>query len=158
YRSTPSMTQLTWFDRAGHIVGTMGAPDEHSLLQPRLSPDGHTVVVYRTQDGKDDLWLIDTARSTRLTSDPSMNEWPLWSPDGHQIAFTKLLNGIDDLYVKLPDAAGSEELLWASSENKAPLSWSPDGQFLLFTSRSSQTGGDMWVLPLQGERKPFAFL
>src|SRR5262249_52946023 len=63
YRSSASKTQLTWFDRGGHILSTIGARDDQGLLNPRLSPRGDTVAVYRTQDGNTDLWLIDTAHT-----------------------------------------------------------------------------------------------
>ena len=36
-------------------------------------------------------------------------------------------------------------------------SWSPDGRFLLQTSVTSGAG-DIWMLPLSGERKPFMFI
>ena len=39
--------QLTWVDRSGTARGTVGDPDE-SISNPRLSPDGHRVVVERT--------------------------------------------------------------------------------------------------------------
>jgi Tol biopolymer transport system component len=38
------------------------------------------------------------------------------------------------------------------------LSWSPDGRFLVYTEIDPRTKSDIWVLPLEGERKPFPFL
>ena len=51
--------QLTWFDRSGKVVGTVGAPDENNLLDPALSPDGRRVAVDRTVQGNTDIWIID---------------------------------------------------------------------------------------------------
>ena len=85
YRSTAaSATQLTWFDRSGTRLGTLG-PREASLLDPALSPDGQRVAVRRTVDGNTDIWLIDDIRTTRFTSDPSQEQAPIWSPDGTRI-------------------------------------------------------------------------
>src|SRR5262249_12502940 len=42
--------------------------------------------------------------------------------------------------------------------NKAPSDWSPDGRFLLFRVNEPQAAFDLWVLPVSGEKKPFAFL
>ena len=44
--------------------------------------------------------------------------------------------------------------------NKFPLSWSPDGRFLLYAAvpGSPTTGNDLMVLPLVGGRKPFPYL
>jgi Tol biopolymer transport system component len=34
-----------------------------------------------------------------------------------------------------------------------PSGWSSDGQFIAYTTR----GSNVWILPLSGDRKPFAF-
>jgi Tol biopolymer transport system component len=52
-----------------------------------------------------------------------------------------------------------EDLLLKSTEDKIPTSWSSDGRFLMYIEYSAKTRkGDLWVLPLQGERKPMPFL
>ena len=45
-----------------------------------------------------------------------------------------------------------------SDQDKAPTSWSHDGRFLLFQSIDPKTREDLWILPLEGDRKPFLFL
>jgi len=42
--------------------------------------------------------------------------------------------------------------------NKFPLSWSPDGRFILYRSTSASTNFNLFVLPMSGDRKPFPFL
>jgi hypothetical protein len=42
--------------------------------------------------------------------------------------------------------------------NAAAPDWSRDGQYVAFTDRSSQTGADLWVVPIAGDRVPSAFL
>jgi hypothetical protein len=37
-------------------------------------------------------------------------------------------------------------------------SWSPDGKTLAFQDTGPETGWDIWLLPLEGERRPRAFL
>ena len=54
-------------------------------------------------------------------------------------------------------AVGSEELLYADQRVKQPHSWSPDGKLLLFSSSAPNTKPDLLILPMTGERKPFAF-
>jgi hypothetical protein len=39
-----------------------------------------------------------------------------------------------------------------------PADWSPDGRFLLYRLEAAATRGDVWVLPLGGDRKPFPFV
>jgi dipeptidyl aminopeptidase/acylaminoacyl peptidase len=36
--------------------------------------------------------------------------------------------------------------------------WSPDGRFLVFEQADPVTGWDLWLLPLEGERKPIPYL
>ncbi|HZM70440.1 MAG TPA: hypothetical protein VFB95_08745, partial [Candidatus Cryosericum sp.] len=39
-----------------------------------------------------------------------------------------------------------------------PMSFSPDGRFLAFERVNARGTSEIWILPLQGERKPRAFL
>jgi Tol biopolymer transport system component len=63
-----------------------------------------------------------------------------------------------NLYWKLSSGAGADELLLESDQPKSPADWSSDGRFLLFSSVDPQTGSDLWVLPVSGDKKPFSFL
>jgi serine/threonine protein kinase len=156
--SPPATYQLTWLDRSGKRIGTLGDPgvDLHDV---ELSPDGERVAVYRRVNGESNLWLIDTARGvpTRFTF-KGLNSFPLWSPDGNRVVYTSNRKGVYDLYWRLSSSAGADELLLESDQTKAPVDWSSDGRFLLFASVDPQTKGDLWVLPMFGDRKPFSFL
>ena len=122
-----SRRQLTWVDRSGTAPGTIGAPDDTSLLGPRVSPDGRRVAVARTVQGNEDLWLLDGARISRVTFDGAVDRAPLWSPDGTRVVFLSLRTGVGDLYQTLANGAGGEERLVASEQLLVPTSWSPDG-------------------------------
>jgi Tol biopolymer transport system component len=150
--------QLTWFDRSGKTLGTVGAPDENDLIAPELSPDGRRVMVQRTVQGNTDIWLLDGARTTRFTSDADIDRLPIWSPDGTRIFFGSSRKGARDLYQKHVSGADGEGPLLESLMDKAPNSWSPDGHFLLYTNLDPKAGADLWVLPLAQDRKPFIFL
>ena len=150
--------QLVWFDRSGKTLGTMGAPDANGLSMPSLSPDSRRAAVSRTLQGNTDVWLLDSTRTTRFTFDASIARAPVWSPDGSRIVFGSTRKGHSDLYLKPANGAGSEELLLESSQDKFPSNWSRDGRFLLYHSFDPQTSYDMWVLPMEGDRKPFVFL
>jgi serine/threonine protein kinase len=159
YRTAAAtVTQLTWFDRSGTRLGTLGPRDANGLLDPALSPDGRRVAARRTVDGNTDIWLIDDARTTRFTFDPSLEQAPVWSPDGTRIVFSSNRKGPLDLYQKRSNGAGIEEPLLETALAKGPSAWSPDGRFLLYQSQAPKTGLDIWVLPMDGARKPFAFV
>jgi len=142
-----SRRQLTWVDRTGKVLGTLGAPDEHNLNNPRVAPDGRRVAVQRMVQGNTDLWLLDGARTSRLTFDAGADRFPIWSPDGRRLVFDSDRTGVRDLYVK--DASGGVEArLVASPQPKIPTDWSADGRFLLYISIDPQTGGDLWAQEL----------
>ena len=62
----------------------------------------------------------------------------------------------------MADGTGAAERLTTSEFIQNPGSWSPDGRFLAFHQRpstgSSPTARDIWIMPLEGERKPQSIL
>ena len=133
--------RLTWFDRRGKIVGTVGETGIYRTLA--LSPDGKRVAVERTDPATQnkDIWVFDVATNTgiRLTSDPAWDAFPIWSPDGARIVFMSNRSGVYDLYEKAASGAGTDKLFYRSTEGKGVTSWSPDGKFLLYYSIGQPT-------------------
>jgi eukaryotic-like serine/threonine-protein kinase len=164
YQTGTSMfgSHLVWLDRAGKQIGVLGDSAAYSDLE--LSPDGKRVAVsIQVQAGKGrDIWLYDVARGlrTRFTFGPAAAVTSTWSPDGSRIVFTANPKGHLDLYQKSASGAGTEEVLLSDGLEKYAYSWSPDGRFILYNSGAGtpRTAGDIWVLPLSGDRKPFPFL
>ncbi len=148
--------QLTWFDRSGAAKGAIGDPDE-TLDAPRIARDGR-VTIGRQAQGNTDIWLLDGTHASRMTYDKSADSAAVWAPDGARIAFTSLRSGVGDIYQKLSNGSGSEELLLKTGAFKVPTSWSPDGKFLMYMTVDTNTGVDLWILPMGGERKPFVYL
>jgi len=150
--------QLTWFDRAGKIIGVVGDPAIFRTLA--LSPDGKRVAFERADPqntANRNIWLYDFARgvTTRFTFDTGWDSYPVWSPDGSRIAFGSYRGEYFDLYQKASNLAGEDELLLKSGSHKAPTSWSPDGRFLLYFNPVPPS--HLWVLALGSaatDRKP----
>jgi Tol biopolymer transport system component len=152
-------SQLTWFDRGGKQLGTVGPPGVWGVI--RLSPDEKRVALQRVDNEKGtyDIWVIELTRGTptRLTFDPANDVYPAWSPDGSRIVFSSNRDGAANLYQKPSSGAGDDELLFKSDDAKLPTDWSPDGRYILYQD-FSQKDFDLWVLPLFEERKPALFL
>jgi eukaryotic-like serine/threonine-protein kinase len=156
YRSdAEAHRQLVWFDRRGRRIATPGPPGPYANLT--LSPDDGRVALDRTDGTNQDVWTMDlaTGHLTRLTFDPQVDHFPVWSPDGTRIAFDSHRSGAGDLYVKPASGAAAEELLLKSLGSSGVHDWSRDARYLAF---SGARRGDVWILPLDGERKPFPFL
>jgi len=153
-----SQVQMGWYDRAGNLLGPVGSPGMQS--EPWLSPDGKRVAAGRADLQSHDIWLLDIARgtTTRFTFDPATDVSPVWSPDGSRIAFASMRGGKFGLYQKISSGAGADELLLQTDQNSFPDSWSPDGRFILYETENPKTRFDLYVLPLDGDRQPFAFL
>ena len=153
--STRVVSQLTWIDRRGQSVGTLGAPIVTEGLA--ISPDGSQIAVSR-MDEKDrreppSIWLIDAERgvSTRLTSgDESLS--PVWSPDRKRIAFAAAIDSPPNLYVRNADGSGAAERLFVSPSQSYPADWSPDGAFIVGFSVTPETGVDIWKIEVASRK------
>jgi Tol biopolymer transport system component len=155
-------SQLTWFDRSGKQIATLG---ERALQDDlALSPDGKQASVsILDQTRRDrDIWVYDVARGirTRFTSDPA-DEWmSVWSPDGGRLVFNSRRKGPLNLYQKSSGGTGAEQALLEDDLNKFPYSWSSDGRLLLYNTNrgTAGTGADILTLPISGGGKPSPFL
>ena len=77
---------LVWVDRSGHEE-PLAAP-ARAYVYPRLSPDGLRVAL-DVRDQEDDIWIWSLAGQTltRLTTDPSVDGYPVWTPDSQWTVF-----------------------------------------------------------------------
>jgi Tol biopolymer transport system component/predicted Ser/Thr protein kinase len=159
-RAQPAqMDELTWYDRQGKKLGTVGEPGNYT--NPALSPDGKRLAVSRFDPaaGARAIWVLDLARgvSSRFTFDRADDTNALWSRDGSWIAFSSARKAaaIRDLYWKSASGAGAEETILEDSGNKSLECWSPDGKFLLF---NLNLGREIDAVPVNGDRKPVTVL
>jgi Tol biopolymer transport system component len=107
-----------------------------------------------------DVWVLDSARQMRFTRGTAgrMTRFPLWSPDATRIAFEAIESSSVRLSVRSSTGGDDEDVLFESAETKIPCDWSRDGRFLIYYVPDPKTGTDLWVLPLDGSRRPFTFL
>ena len=152
-----SQRQLTWFDRSGTARGTVGDPDA-TLARPRVSRDGRRVAVARTVQGNTDVWLLDGARTSRLTFDAAVDSYPVWSPDGSRIVFGSNRTGQLDLYQMLTLGGVEERLVRPPTSSESPTVGRRTAASCCISSVASQGNVDLWVVPMVGERTPSVFL
>ncbi|HEV2021060.1 MAG TPA: protein kinase, partial [Terriglobales bacterium] len=157
-KGTESQRELVWVDRKGtaRTVGVAAGAFE----EPSLSPDGKKIAVH-VLPPSDDIWVYDLGRGTltRLTFQPGEDESPVWSPDGKHVAYSSSIgNEPRAILWKNADGSGTEEKLASTGFHIHLSSFSPDGRLLAYTNYESESRGDIWLLPLTGDRKPRPFL
>jgi Tol biopolymer transport system component len=172
YNSQTSYTssQLTWFDRSGKSLGTIGQPGLQA--NPNLSPDGSRVALDITdlKSNNLDVWIEDTkgATNTRFTFDPAEETGPIWSRDGKEIAYRSLAGQSTTSGVDLKDAAGLAAarplirigipgMMAGPQVNMGadiiPNSWSGDDKLILCSLQNfsgGSRGSELIVVPASG--------
>jgi Tol biopolymer transport system component len=162
--------RLTWIDRSGNTLGTAGTPDG-DYVDFRLSPDDKRlgVSLVNVKAGTVEIWLADLARNSisRFASGGLVTGTPIWSPDGTRLAFRTNRNGIIEFYERSAAGGGSDRPILLGeayraaqipSNNLIPTDWSPDGQTIIFSVPSPESGNDLWLLPVTENGKPEKFL
>ena len=152
-----TITQPTWFQRDGTAVGTLGPPAPYMNLT--LSSDGQQAAIDRF-DQRPGIWLLDRARGTiaRETSAALYESTPILSPKADSFVFAAARDTPPNLYVKRIGSTGEGERLFRSTFQMFPQSWSADGRFIAYVTVDPKTRNDIWVFPLDGERKATPFL
>ncbi len=148
------LRSLVWVDREGRTRPVMES--KRTFVGPRLSPDSESLAV--TIAGELNIWIYEFARGilTPLTFATTLNRSPTWTPDGKRLTFSATRDTQAGIFWMQTDGSGEAEQLTTTEGTQIPTSWSPDG--VLAYSEGIAGDGDIWVLPLDGERKPQEFL
>jgi eukaryotic-like serine/threonine-protein kinase len=145
--------QLTWLDRKGLALGTLGGVGLNQSFD--VSRDGSHVAlsVYDPRSRQADVWLLDALRGTsaRVTFDTRDEDFPIWTAAGDRVAF---VSARTSLHLKSAIGVASDQTLVEMSGDVVADDWSTDGRSLIFEANDQKTGEDLWIVPIDGDRKP----
>jgi len=160
--SAEDLVQLTWLDREGNELGTVGQPANIGG-RANLSPDDtHVAMGIDDPNGMSDIWVMDLQREilSRFSFEAEREGNPVWSADGTKIAYSRLTmaSGVKAAIVSKPTGgSGEPEVLLECDAYCAPRSWSPDGRYL-FVGSGRGGSSDVWLVDLEGDRARKDFL
>lgn len=148
---------IAWADREGNIdtVFSNGRP----LLNPVLSPDGNAIAIVTLAGSNMDIHQFDINSEifNRITDHPGEDFCPLWDPNGNNLIFATEIGedegeigpGMAMMPIK-SDKPPKRLLKTPELGNwEFPTSWSPEGEWVLFTSVKSKLLGDVEALNLK---------
>jgi Tol biopolymer transport system component len=161
--------ELVWVDETGKTLSTIESKTAYGDVE--LSPDGKraAVSIPDQQNRYRNVWLFDLVRGLRSRFTFNDEQASTWSPDGRRLIFNSRRNGRQwDLYEKDVDSGANDRLVFSDDSSKTPESWSPDGHWLLYSatnstlsetaSSSPRTNVDLFLLSLDGDRKPQPYM
>jgi Tol biopolymer transport system component len=154
-------TQLRWYDRGGSHLGDLTSPG--FFTEPAISRDGRQIAVEvdESNSARSDIWIFEAEgkdRGRRLTFGGSTGaQTAAWSSDGRWVHYASRSKGGSSILRKPADGSGPEETLYVHPDTVYADSISPR-EPLAVLEASNKTGVDLWLLPLEGDRKARPFV
>ena len=158
YLGSDDAGSLVWHDRLGRVTDPAWGTQNFGTI--RFSPDAQRIAaeVVDPRTGAADIWIYDVARGVpvRFTTDVTNQSHPVWSPDGGRVLFRWERSGSPKLYARAI-GTGADELVVADPTPLTPEDWSADGRWIAYHKNTRQTGKDLWLMPMTGDRTPRPF-
>lgn len=140
---------LYLLNRKGEILSRL-TQGKFADTSASFSPDGKRIIFVSDRPGWPQIYVIDTDGSNlKRLSDSGYCDSPIWSPQGDKIAYSRGTNkGNHDIVIH--DLISGEILQITNNQgsNENP-SFSPDGQYLVFSSNRNKKR-EIYVSTLDG--------
>ena len=167
---------MSWMDRTGAIAALRDTPADWS--NPEISPDGRRIAMdiraalqrslFDAGERHSDIWVYEWARDTltRVTSERTNEERPVWTPDGGRIVYRSSTDSSgDSLFWRRADGTGDAQVLTRSTGALTPGSWHPAGKVFAYVATTRAGGDDVMILRVAGDEprgwtpeKPMSFV
>lgn len=100
---------------------------------PSPSPDGKRIVYRTVGPAGSGLRILDLKTKVTTTLTTEYDNFPFWSPRGDLIMFARAVGGDFEIFTIRPDGTDLKRLTF-SKGNDAHMTWSPDGEWIIFAS------------------------
>lgn len=130
-----------------------------SGMNPDPTADANTIYVARSNDGRGEIWRIDTASGIEecVLSNPQISFYsPSLSPDGQTILMcggTKIESGKivywnTDIFTCRKDGSNLRQLTYHAADDLSPV-WGAKGDKIFFISQRGSADGvaNVWMIP-----------
>ena len=147
-------SQLTWIDRQGETVGSLG----EGRFYPSISPGGRRAAfVVSSGDGQQSYLMADLELDVErpVISNQTIVGDAIWSPDGSRFAYGAVSDTSADVFVASVEEGSTERLFDAPDVSWYPRDWSPDGRFLLLQSEIAE---GIWTYDFESPSEPSILL
>jgi Tol biopolymer transport system component len=154
-RNTFDARPMAWLDRTGSLATLRDVPAQ--WRNPEFSPDGRRIAMDIRNGGHSDIWVYDWTRDTltRVTSETTNEEFPVWTPGGDRIVYRSFRSATDPsgdtLSWRRADGAGGAQVLIRGKAMLRPGSWHPSGKVLAYVATMPLSGIDIMTLPITGD-------
>jgi TolB protein len=134
-------SDIVMLNERGQITQRITPPNSAIDVSPDWSPDDSQIAFCSNRGGGPQIYVMNSdgsgahrisfVRSNYCTS-------PRWSPKGDRIAFVCRADAGFQIFVANPD--GSDPLQLTSFKDNEDPDWSPDGNYLAYSSTNSKNG------------------
>ena len=156
----------------GHHIYKMDVNGNNNQLiisnasSPKWSPQGDKIVYLSSgidRSSQISVANADGSGQKQLTSSVSSGWWdtgfprngnedPQWTPDGKKIVYVSWENERPEIFIMNADGSNQTRLTTAEFRDENP-EITPDGQYILFSSRRSNMGGGIVIMSLDGSNQ-----
>jgi len=139
-----------WLAGRDDVSGSSGATELQLTAlpgieeYPTLSPEGDRCAFVWDGNGEEPdgvfVQVLGAAAPLRLTHTPGHYAFPAWTSDSRHIAFARVTGPSTGIFM-VPATGGAEiELIAAAGATLVSPAFSPDGRWLVFSSRAAEGG------------------
>jgi len=143
---------LNQIEIAGDAPGSMRTLTSGNSIdrQPRIAPDGETILFSSNRTGSLDLWTVNRSTgAARQLTDDSARDWdPAYTSGGREIVWSSDRGGNLEIWMANADGSGARQVTRDGVDAENP-SATPDGEWIVYMTSNPDNLG-LWKIRRDG--------